>query len=1497
MWARSCLTVATLVATTRPLQVFGMFLEHNGGEWNLTVEADRLLLEVKCPVDHWCGIGLNPARPKMDGAELITFGYHRNADLPVGVCQWLHDEEVACINGSGSHCTSSPSTGAVPDCNSSSIIPCQADSLQRDFCLNGRSFSGGPYQYPVSLAQSLGGGKRPRLTLDQSQDLFDLEYSYADGFYHARAYRKLVSDDPTDMLIVPTDAYYILLATPTRTSSRVANHGDSDEANLICASSLVSTALCLPAGLWKGQGDDLDFNQTYFEEFEVVVDVDPRYRIAYTLNYDEEYVDMLLAAKTIGWLGVGFYNQTASHPMIKTDMVVARVIDGEAWIDDQYAFAIETPRNDSELDGGSDQLLNKAGLEENGITYIFFRRSFRAEDLDPWDYQFRDDLQQIPLVYAYSDEGNDEITYHGTRRGYASIQWNTSCPDNSKYSIPLAECVPCEPGFFRSAHLPGFSATECQRCPVGTYAPLPGDERGGAACIPCGFENAQTAFPGATSIQDCSCIEGYYHACNESSRLGCPVHADDGYLEGEQSDNATGNATPPFCSPCPSAMSCAGGLEWSERGTSGLKAFHVQPRVHEGHYSRIGEYSVFRCLGVEERCPGGEPGTCEVGREGLMCSSCMGNREPGANGSCRECSSFSTGKLTAAILGGGFGLLILYGMVSSESTLTPTNSALLVAITGGQAVTSGQLLSTISFFSIDWPEPLKSVFNVMRAFTFDVASLGLGCFLSTSGLSGYVMSIVVVPMLFVAMVILHFLVRLLWCMLQSENEQRSSPMRQPIAGTISPGPVPTLTAGGAMADMPSIFGKRLTSSKKSFLQTHARLYTLVNALGTLGTILFISITTAVTAPFACIEHPNNLWTVRKYPSVVCWGAEGTNEHAVMLVIAIFASLLPLSFLAISIYMLFILPRKISTGQMSFLKASAFLTLRFAHGKHYFGLVFLARNFLISLLPTIPRAVVQIACGNFIFICYMALVACMQPWRLPQANILDVSIMGILLMVICLITTLVEGASVQDVANVIFSFILLIVGALLATLGHSILRQCRRMLYKPFRFFLCHHKLGAGAFARLLKMKLLDGGKLQGDVFIDSDNLSNLHGLFDHLRRDTHTLVLLCTSQLFYRPWCVGETVTALEHGLPIVKVLFPDAPVLNQAFLEKWEGNVPDKSVLREANIPTSLVIRVLYRVSGPSWPSITLPHDGSVSNGSLLSLTKKLIACDYSTVEAVKDEEPQELSTVIVTDPRSRESVATAYVLENLLRPHYIHSVKDTPHVLPVVSDLSPSIQVVLLVCAQGIFANADVLTAVHVMGEEFMKVLPVVADRLFEFPTTEGLLSITSLHDVCENDEDKTSWLVGLIEMIFKEIAIQMNPRSSQKELLETSQAIHTRLTGSRLRRCRDVTVCVPSKSSNNSAGSDVDQATKGRPLFGSGKKTSNSPTRERSSSDVSPTQAANNSKAAALSRQQTPQSERPGMTPTVTFALCQEATDVPVLREREVIFHGGVSALMEV
>merc|ERR1712032_1489489 len=80
--------------------------------------------------------------------------------------------------------------------------------------------------------------------------------------------------------------------------------------------------------------------------------------------------------------------------------------------------------------------------------------------------------------------------------------------------------------------------------------------------------------------------------------------------------------------------------------------------------------------------------------------------------------------------------------------------------------------------------------------------------------------------------------------------------------------------------------------------------------------------------------------------------------------------------------------------------------------------------------------------------------------------------------------------------------------------------------KNWKYFLCHHKGGAGAFARLLKMHFLDissGKKFR--VWLDCDDLLNLDKLFDYVGESDNVVVLM-SKELLTRRWCIGELTTA-----------------------------------------------------------------------------------------------------------------------------------------------------------------------------------------------------------------------------------------------------------------------------------------------------------------------------------------------------------------------------------
>ena len=98
---------------------------------------------------------------------------------------------------------------------------------------------------------------------------------------------------------------------------------------------------------------------------------------------------------------------------------------------------------------------------------------------------------------------------------------------------------------------------------------------------------------------------------------------------------------------------------------------------------------------------------------------------------------------------------------------------------------------------------------------------------------------------------------------------------------------------------------------------------------------------------------------------------------------------------------------------------------------------------------------------------------------------------------------------------------------------DVVAAVRWPLQKTYACFLSHYKKEAATEARLCQMEL---EKLLGaPVFLDSDNLRDLRTLLNDVR-ESDVLVLLQTTNLLTRPWCLLEIVTAIDANVPIVAI-------------------------------------------------------------------------------------------------------------------------------------------------------------------------------------------------------------------------------------------------------------------------------------------------------------------------------------------------------------------------
>ena len=172
------------------------------------------------------------------------------------------------------------------------------------------------------------------------------------------------------------------------------------------------------------------------------------------------------------------------------------------------------------------------------------------------------------------------------------------------------------------------------------------------------------------------------------------------------------------------------------------------------------------------------------------------------------------------------------------------------------------------------------------------------------------------------------------------------------------------------------------------------------------------------------------------------------------------------------------------------------------------------------------------------------------------------------------------------------------------------KEKRRSSSKPFAAFLSHHKLACAMEARYLKSELERA--LGAEIFLDSDDLKDLRKLGQHVV-DSDVLVLLQSSDVLLRPWCVYELHTAIDAGIPIVAVMvaskgydFADAGQLMLHLDTLLEARNPGASkVLNEVNVDLKTAA---WKLSSTVPNVISVPFNPSASQNAIAASVLDLI-------------------------------------------------------------------------------------------------------------------------------------------------------------------------------------------------------------------------------------------------------------------------------------------------
>ena len=301
----------------------------------------------------------------------------------------------------------------------------------------------------------------------------------------------------------------------------------------------------------------------------------------------------------------------------------------------------------------------------------------------------------------------------------------------------------------------------------------------------------------------------------------------------------------------------------------------------------------------------------------------------------------------------------------------------------------------------------------------------------------------------------------------------------------------------------------------------------------------ITITDSILTPFQCEEHPNGMMTLQEYKQVVCWNSEFDPQHKTMVVVALVAVLIPVAFLSLCVWVVVSLPARERQGDATFLRAFAFLFYRYRSGAYWYAVVLVLRNTCVVMVPIIADEALQLCALVVVSTPCAFLSFSVFLWRVHFANLLDVATNAGFLLTIFLTALSVESVDRNLVGEFLIG-IFLVLATLFVAAGTLALHLIFVRRGKPFQYFLCHHKIGGGGFARLLQVLLKVNPSVSRDVFLDADNLQDLALLFEYVANKTETLVVLCTAKIMSRVWCLGEMTTAQLHKVDAILVLFPD---------------------------------------------------------------------------------------------------------------------------------------------------------------------------------------------------------------------------------------------------------------------------------------------------------------------------------------------------------------------
>mmetsp|Transcript_28656 Transcript_28656/g.66458 ORF Transcript_28656/g.66458 Transcript_28656/m.66458 type:complete len:1743 (+) Transcript_28656:82-5310(+) len=642
-------------------------------------------------------------------------------------------------------------------------------------------------------------------------------------------------------------------------------------------------------------------------------------------------------------------------------------------------------------------------------------------------------------------------------------------------------------------------AVGCDWCPQGTFSellPRAGDLPT-RSCQPCGLGMKQ-GIPGQEECVACE-AGAYASAMGMTACERCGIGRFQASEGGSECDECQapmttrlfGASSPQDCG-CPAGMyfdapctACGDGMECSDFNQS-------LPRQLAGWFIENNTgFAVWRCAS-EAECPVGLPGTCRENRdtEKPACALCRDGYKALSNGSCEECSiDASVMLLPLAILLGTVGLVVVHIAVNFPRAKTSAKS-LSAGILGGLAVNAVLNFNIYQGTSEIWNQPLGDFFEIMQIFRLDLNAMNFSCLTgSNNPVLRYAGEIMVPILAFFAMILGSFLT------------------------------------------------KCCIPRKKMHLVQLAR-PAFINTYGGIVSVFFISVSILTFKPFKCVKHPSGIESLESNRNIRCW--EDGDGHNAMVMLALLAVLIyPVSFLAMTGYLTLAYHRCLQKYGSGFLEQTRFLFNRFHPQNYYFGFWFNVRSMMLALTPVVFSASFGMKMFSILGIFTLWFYAQMtkNPWRFPICDFFDSVLSPIQIVTVLCFALLAPAVSDENSVNprnlgiTVICCCMTSVGILIIAGVVKLIERLRGRRY--WTFFLSHHKVACGLFARQVKL-MIEEVVPSANIFLDVDNLENLDSLVFTVSSNTENMIVLLSSETLKRFWCAVEVAISYLNKVNLV---------------------------------------------------------------------------------------------------------------------------------------------------------------------------------------------------------------------------------------------------------------------------------------------------------------------------------------------------------------------------